>query len=340
MKKKVSPAEKKTQPSTRPPLVRMLKIHEQIKSGKYPNCSQLGGLLEISYKTIQRDIDFMKYQWEMPIEYDAVHHGFYYSKPVTALPTMTVTGGELVALLVAHKAVEQYRGTPFEKPIISAFEKLAASMNESEGVSVHQLAEAFSFKPSSLAHSELEAFSLATDAVMKSRELAFDYHGLSGQDFSRRRLEPYHLGCISDQWYLIGNDPEKSAIRTFAISRMTRLEATGRVFLRPKDFDVGKFFAGSFSAFQAKKTEKVSLLLDPLAARIAAERKWHNSQKLETSKKGETILTMEVGLAPDLESWVLSWGEHAKVLAPESLRKNIAKRLKEAAKIYKKPEKE
>jgi proteasome accessory factor B len=34
---------------------------------------------------------------------------------VDAFPTLTITEGELFALLVAEKALQQYRGTPYEK---------------------------------------------------------------------------------------------------------------------------------------------------------------------------------------------------------------------------------
>jgi predicted DNA-binding transcriptional regulator YafY len=43
---------------------------------------------------------------------------------------------------------------------------------------------------------------------------------------------------------------------------------------------------------------------------------------------------MRVRIAPDLESWILSWGEHAQVLAPTSLKNSIAARLREAASRY------
>jgi predicted DNA-binding transcriptional regulator YafY len=35
-------------------------------------------------------------------------------------------------------------------------------------------------------------------------------------------------------------------------------------------------------------------------------------------------MTLEVGLAPDLENWILGWGNHAKVLEPNALCERIA----------------
>lgn len=323
-----------SEPRTRPPLVRMIRIHELMRAGKYPNCTTLASELEISYKTAQRDIDFMRDQWRLPIEYDFARRGFYYTAPVSSLPSMTVSQGELVALLVAQKAIEQYRGTPFERPIASAFDKLASSLDGREGVSIQRLAEAFSFKPASMGESEMETFAVAADAVLRSRELVFEYRGLRSTALEIRRLEPYHLGCISDQWYVIGRDVDRDALRTFAVARMKSPRLAKSTFEIPSDFSIEEFLGGSFAAFQALKTETVRLLLTPFAARIAGERKWHPSQKLQRKRDGSGELTMKVGLAPDLESWIMSWGEHAKVLSPESLRKAVGNRLAAAAAQY------
>jgi len=319
---------------SRPPLARMLRIHEQISSGKKPNCFNLGQEFEVSYKTIQRDIDFMRDQLSLPVEYDSVARGFYYSQAVASFPTVTVSEGELVALLVAQKALEQYRGTPFEKPIASAFSKLAGSLDKQQGISLHQLSEAFSFKPASLAARDLKAFQTVAESVVAHQVLTFRYAGLSGGEAAPRRVEPYHLGCIADQWYVIGKDLDRRAMRTFALPRMHEVRKGKETFSRPADFDIGRFLSGSFSAFQATKVETVRLKLDKFAARMAEERRWHHSQTLRRSRSGGAELTLKVGVAPDLENWILSWGGHAEVLAPASLRRRIGGLLKAAARHY------
>ena len=43
----------------------------------------------------------------LPIEYDSRGHGFFFSRPVGRFPLITVSEGEVVALLVAQKAAEQ-----------------------------------------------------------------------------------------------------------------------------------------------------------------------------------------------------------------------------------------
>jgi predicted DNA-binding transcriptional regulator YafY len=45
---------------SRPPLERMMRMHARLKAGRYPNCRKLADELEVSSKTVQRDIDFMR----------------------------------------------------------------------------------------------------------------------------------------------------------------------------------------------------------------------------------------------------------------------------------------
>ena len=90
-----------------------MQIHQLLQLKEYPNCQALSRDFEVSYKTVQRDIDFMRDQLRLPIDYDTVRHGFRYTREVKNLPSLSLQEGEVVALLVAQKAAEQYRGTPF-----------------------------------------------------------------------------------------------------------------------------------------------------------------------------------------------------------------------------------
>jgi len=61
---------------------RMLRIHQIIRdadSGKgrfrnpYPNAGDIAEILEVSNKTVLRDIEFMRERLDLPIEYDPVN---------------------------------------------------------------------------------------------------------------------------------------------------------------------------------------------------------------------------------------------------------------------------
>jgi predicted DNA-binding transcriptional regulator YafY len=320
--------------STRPPFVRMLRIHELLSAGRSPNCSVLARDFEVSVKTVQRDIDFMRDQLMLPIEYDRYEHGFFYSQPVGQFPLITVSEGEVVALLVAQKAAEQYRGTPFEKPLQSAFQKLVSSLPGETSISLHELSEAVSFHSAGVPKNQIRIFELLAEAVRANHLVEFDYLSLRASKPERRRLAPYHLASINNQWYVIGADQLRGQLRTFALTRIAGVKTLKTPFERPKDFSVAKMLSGSFAAFQAARTEQVKIRFDGFAARLVRERQWHVSQRMRPTEAGGIELTMRVGVAPDLESWILGWGDHAEVIEPAELRERICATIGKMAAKY------
>ena len=320
--------------ATRPPLVRMIRIHDLVSAGRYPNCSLLAREFEVSAKTIQRDVDFMRDQLVLPIEYDRGRHGFAYSQAVGQFPLITVSEGELIALLVAQKAVEQYRGTSFEKPLQTAFQKLVSSLGDDASFSLHELSEAVSFHSAGVPRGQINDFELLTEAVMSSQLVEFDYRSLRARKPERRRAAPYHLACINNQWYLIAGDQVRGQLRTFALTRIEGVKKLGTFFERPADFSASKMLSGSFAAFEAGKTERIRIRFDRFAARLVSERQWHKSQQIRPAAQEGIELTMQVGIAPDLESWILGWGDHAEVLEPAGLRDRISGTIRRMAAKY------
>jgi proteasome accessory factor B len=309
--------------STRPPLARMLRIHEALMANSMPNCPGLADELEVTGKTIQRDLEFMRDQLGLPLAYDAQRFGYYYTEPVAAFPGMQVSEGELMALFVAQKALAQYRGTVFEKPLASAFRKLTESLPEQISVVAGSWDSFFSFKTFGAPVADLALFSELSQAVQKSRIVSFGYRKLKGADHEQRRVRPYHLTCADNQWYLLGYDEARNGIRTFVLSRMKGLVLGGREFERPRDFSPGEFLSGSFGIFSGGKKQVVRIRFDSFAAQLVSERIWHASQKLKPLKNGELELTLTLSSLPEVERWVLSWGGHAEVLAPRKLREQL-----------------
>ena len=83
----------------------MMKLHNELQARQFPNCRKIASELEVSSKTIQRDIDFMRDQLGLPIDYDQLQFGFYYTETVTSFPSIDVSDVEVAALLVAQKAL-------------------------------------------------------------------------------------------------------------------------------------------------------------------------------------------------------------------------------------------
>ena len=58
----------------------MLRIHQAIQSGKHPNAVSLALELEVSTKSIHRDLEFMRDRLELPLEFSAARNGYHYTR--------------------------------------------------------------------------------------------------------------------------------------------------------------------------------------------------------------------------------------------------------------------
>lgn len=320
---------------SRPPLARMLQIHEKLKEERFPNCTKLASELEVATKTVMRDIDFMRDRMDLPIEFDFHKNGFHYTAPVQNFPSVQVTEKELVALYVAQKALEQYKGTSFEKPLHAAFEKLTGGLSDRVTFSWHDLESAISFHAIGTTVADLTLFEILSQAVLKSQELEFEYHKIGGRSHEPRKVWPYHLGCVENQWYLFAFDLDRKQMRTFALPRIRNARITSRQFVRPADFSMEKWLGGSFGVFKdGGKLQDILIQFDAFGGRLVRERKWHSSQKIKELKDGGIELSLKLGNLHEVLRWVLSWGEHARVIAPEELRNNVRQTAQKLAGYY------
>src|SRR5881628_1861415 len=162
-------------PQSRPPLERMMRIHQAIAAGKFPNATTLAAEIEVVTKTIHRDIEFMRDRLGLPLEYDGRRLGYHYTEEVSSFPTLQITEGELFALLVAEKALQQYRGTNFEKPLVSAFKKMAASLPDSISLNLADWEQTISFRTSAESILNLKVFDALAKATAQRKQITLCY---------------------------------------------------------------------------------------------------------------------------------------------------------------------
>src|SRR6266850_6377268 len=152
---------------------RLSQIDDWIASGTYPSRRSMALKLGVAERTVARDLHFMKTKRKLPIGYDPRRFGFYYSKDVRGFPKAPMTQADIFAIMVAHKAVAQYHGTPFEKPLRAAFQKLTGQLDNRELHSITNLGDAVSFRPFAPEDSDLAVFKTVTKALADRCELRF-----------------------------------------------------------------------------------------------------------------------------------------------------------------------
>lgn len=305
-----------------------MRIHQALQSGNFPNASRLAQEIEVAPKTIHRDMEFMRDRMNLPIEFDASRNGYFYDGEVSGFPSLQITEGELFALVVAEKALQQYRGTSFEKPLLSAIKKMEQSLPDTISLNLSDVGRAISFRTSVEPILDLEVFDTLARAVADRRQLELDYRKPGAERAESRIVDPYHLANVNGEWFLFAFDHTRKDIRKFAPSRMRTINPTGKTFERSGKFSLEKQLRNSFGIHSGQGQYNVVIRFNARAADYIREKKWHESQQLRELKQGAVELRLELSSLVEIERWILSWGGDAKVIQPRQLSEAIRRSAK------------
>jgi proteasome accessory factor B len=308
---------------SRPPLERMLRIHQVIQSGGFPNASTLAREIEVATKTIHRDIEFMRDRLNLPVEFDSARNGYHYTEEVSAFPTMQITEGEIFALVVAEKALQQYRGTSFEKPLLSAIKKMEQALPDTISLNLADIGQTISFRTRAEPILDLKIFDVLAKAVAQRQQLELHYRKPGQQKTEARLVDPYHLANINGEWFLFAYDHSRKDIRTFVPARIQSVKPTGKTFERTQKFSLEKRLRDSFGVHSGEGEFEVVIRFNARAADYVREKKWHESQQLRELKGGGVELKMKLSSLAEVQRWVLSWGGDATVLKPRELAEAV-----------------
>jgi predicted DNA-binding transcriptional regulator YafY len=64
------------------------------------------------------------------------------------------------------------------------------------------------------------------------------------------------------------------------------------------------------------------------------EKEWNSSQITKSRKDGGVDFSITVCDLIEIKAWILSWGEHAKVIGPKELAEDIKEELDKMVKKY------
>ena len=305
---------------------RLLERDRRIRGGQYPNCLTVAADWEVSQKTVQRDVDYLRDQCGAPIVYDRDRKGFRYEDSTWMLPSIIMSEGELVAVLLASRMMDQYRGTPLASQLERLFDKLSALLPEKISVKPELLYTRFTFTapPSRPIHPDTWTAiirGLLTQQALKIVYRPFDQK--RSREGKTSMVNPYHVANLQGEWYLFGTHRGHSDVRQFAIARIEKTAVTGERFELPPDFDPKALLGATFGRFVGGKAQTVRLLFEKEVADWVTERQWHPAQVIHRRKTGAVELQIPATGLFEVQRWVLSWGHCVKVLGPADLRRMV-----------------
>jgi len=320
--------------STLPQLRRLLWAVGRLRSGRPLKATDLAAEFEVNVRTAYRDLDFLRDDWRVPLEFDRPRGTYRLTEPTVALPLVTLSEGELVSLYFAEKVLAQYRGTPFETDLASAFRKIQDLLPGEVRVSPSRLDDFLSFDPGPLHTPDADVFRDVLAALRLRRRLLVRYRSLSSNRTAQRTLHPYHLFNHRGDWYVAGWDEARKQVRIFALHRIRRATLATTGYEIPSTFRFERYMADAFAIQKGEKPVAVAIRFAPRQARWIRERRWHRTARVQERLDGGLVLHLRVAETSEIRRFVLQFGGEAEVLAPASLREAVARELGVALAAY------
>ena len=174
--------------------------------------------------------------------------------------------------------------------------------------------------------------SRALDATMEQRQATLTYHSKSSERTKHYLVHPYRLAYAQGGLYLLAFVPEYGEVRTFAVERIQDIALLEERFTPIEELP-DTAFPHSLGVHSGPP-EHIEIEFEPGVAEYVRAREWHPSQQVREILGGGIAMTLNVCRDRALQSWILSFGPLARVLAPEALAREIADQLSEAKARY------
>jgi predicted DNA-binding transcriptional regulator YafY len=316
-------------------LERMLAIDAAIRAGSYPNVTIFMSRFEVSERTVRGDLAFMRERYNAPLRYDRLSGGYCYTDTTWVLPSFFVTEGELLAFFLSVELTRRYLGTAFETPLRKMVDLLASSLPDEVHVDLSALTQHYTFQAGATVGADATLLMTLFECVRERWPIDMTYFTASTGERKQRVIEPYHLFNVRGDWQVVAFDHRRQEVRQFAVSRIEEWTVlrTQR-FARDPDFSVTEYLGTGFLAERGDQAIEIEVWFDAYQARYMRGREFHPSQQLEERDDGSLTVRLSSGALDEVRRWVMSFGRHAKVIAPASLAAEIAAEAAEVARLY------
>ncbi|MBI4699151.1 MAG: WYL domain-containing protein [Nitrospirae bacterium] len=288
---------------------RFIWFDDKVRRGRFPNATKLSGKFEISIKTAQRDIEFMRDRLHCPFEYNKNEKGYYYKDDSFSLPLTYLSSDELTTLLLARKMLQDVSGAFIKNELTSVVGKITGILQR---------------------HSE----------KTKAIDSAFSFQFIKYSPVEEVIFKNALTACLNEKtpqmgtWHLIAFCHVRNEIRDFVLGRISNLSVQEQTFTVRKDFDLQSYLKSSFGLYKGDPKEEVTLRFSPRMTKWVKNQIWHKGQKTRMLDNGSLELSFPVASFMEIEMEVLKYGAEVEVVSPEPFRQLIKTEAQNILKLY------
>jgi len=205
---------------------------------------------------------------------------------------------------------------PFLETALESFEILS-SLNADGGLPKYVI-------PEKRNPAGTEYFIFLARCISNKEYVCFDYFKFDEEQNSSPVVAPYALKSSRGRWYLLGRPEGEQGIKAYGLDRISNPAGMGKRYReRVSAEEIVKLYEDCFAMFNTEKAgQDVVLAFDRRDGNYIKSYPIHPSQKTEDKQDG-VIVHLRIKITPDFIMELMSRAWSVRVIAPESLRKEL-----------------
>ena len=214
---------------------RTLRLLSLLQAQRYWAGGELADRLEVSARTLRRDIDRLR-ELGYPVEAHRGVEGGYQLAAGAALPPLVVDDEEAVALAVGLQSAAQGPAEGIAEASVRALAKVVQVMPGRLRRRVEALAAMTvpgTWDGGTRPGLDPAVLTTIALACRDTERIRFGYTTAGGEQ-TARHVEPHRLVSLGRRWYLVGYDLDRQDWRSFRLDRLAGPRGTGARF-RPRE---------------------------------------------------------------------------------------------------------
>ena len=309
--------------------------------GKSYSLNELCRILKCSKPSVLRILNDIRKSYGVTLDEEFRGREKYVSakKSISKQPILSMTESEWHVLSMCRTFTEHLLGRKLFEEATQALLKSKTYLQEGDKVTTGHFA---CFRPGMIDYTPYHEIIHTLIRAMDSKRICLiTYQAIEESRAKSYYIMPFKLFSRQDTVYLHARKarapgqkykaPEFDPL--LAVHRMKKIEITNRGFEQPQNYDFDRIFNLNFGVMKEKAFE-VEVEFTGWAALYVAERIWSPDQRIEKLGKNNIRLTFKASSEPELVSWILSFGEEAKLIRPEWVEEELKKRIQALESLY------
>ncbi len=313
---------------------RILRLIKCLLSGQCWSLKSLCGELEVSRRTIFRDLAVLR-QAGLTYYVDRERNGLVIER-IPKVRNFNLNIQEAMALLLILRANGLTKIIPYGAAAQSAARKLESSLPEPLALQCKKLLQntELNFGPMSDVESISGLLARLLGVAAERRKVEVTYEASSGIDEITTALHIYKLVFMRRSWYAIGYSELHQTTRTIKVERILDVVVLDGSFVADPQFTLDRYLGSAWQMLRGDQQHHVVIYFAPWAADEIDAVAWHPTQQTRPQNNGAITLEVDVDGLDEIVWWVLGFGNGARVLEPPELREMIKEHIRAMRTMY------